>query len=151
LPHAGDRAVAAGVVLVGALVILPALPGVASAARTKVLTAEYKGTYHFEDHFNSNGSVLNTVESYSWDEVETDTVEVSSGDIVRKRLSLVANGKLHQDATNGSSPIDYNCTIQQLKVPGDIRSSIVIEPDTHTGTLTGYGASVGSPIWRASS
>jgi hypothetical protein len=79
------------------------------------------------------------------DETVTDIVNVSSGDAVHRTASLVANGEVHEDGTNGSSPINYDCTIQQLKVPGNIQPSIVIEPDTHTGTLTGYGASVGLP------
>jgi hypothetical protein len=120
-----------------------------AAVRTTVLRAEYKGNYHFEDHFNSNGQSLNTEEFYSWDETVSDRIKVSRfGDVtvIHRTVSLVANGTTHQDGTNGNMPFKDDCTIQQLKVPGAIQPSIVIEPNGFTGaTLTSYGASVGLP------
>ena len=42
---------------------------------TYVLSAEYKGTYHFEDHHTFQGQKLDSVETYTWDARGTETVK----------------------------------------------------------------------------
>src|SRR5437879_182747 len=44
-----------------------------------VLSAEYKGTYHFEDHQAFQGEKYDAVETFKWDELGTLTVRGDTG------------------------------------------------------------------------
>ena len=122
------------------------------AGSTYVLSAEYKGTYHFEDHQSFQGEKYDSVETFKWDAVGALTVRGDTGAVLSSRFTLTASGRLYLNSSNGGKPIIEDCTFSalpaaQLKAMDGI---VNIEPHvtgapTSSSRLTGFGVGFQMP------
>ena len=80
---------------------------------TYVVSAEYKGTYHFEDHQSFQGEKYDAVETFKWDAVGALTVRGDTGAVLGSRFTLTASGRLYLNSSNGGKPIIEDCTFKR--------------------------------------
>ena len=124
----------------------PLTVGTDRAGPTHVLTAEYEGTYHFEDHQEFQGEKLDSIETFKWDAHGALTVRGDTGAVLSSRFTLVASGRLYLNSTNGGKPIIEDCTFKEL-APNQLKamdSIVSIQPHV-IGKLTGFGAAFNMP------
>ena len=116
------------------------------AASTYVLSAEYTGTYHFEDHWSVQGEKLDSVETFKWDAVGTETVKGDTGAVLNSTYTLTASGRLYQNSTNGGHPRIEDCTFKALPTAQlkSMDSIVSIQPRV-IGKLTGFGVGFQMP------